>query len=179
MLLAAVVLMSVFAMAALVDGVWFHLVAFRLFARPESRVEHLLHTVRAALFPVIIALLFLKPNLWAAVTVIAIDFAVELADEISERGSRANIGGLSTPEYVVHAIAIAARAAGVALALAANAAMIPPIVRMVAMAMIAGGIVNAAVHVVVLVPSVARAFPDHVGHAQPRVGETGGDEKVV
>jgi len=176
---AAVVLLSVFALAALIDAVLFHLFENRLFARAESRYEHLLHTIHAALFPVIIALLFLSPHFWAAAAVIALDFVVELLDVICERASRASLGGLSTPEYAVHAIGIGSFAAGVALALAARPAVIPPTIRMFAIAMIAGGTVMTALHVAVLIPSVARAFPDDVGHACSGVGEAGGDEKVV
>ena len=179
LLSAAAVLLSLFALAALVDAIWFHLFANRLFARPESRYEHLLHTIHAALFPVIIALLFLKPAFWPAVVVIAIDFAVELLDVICERRSRASLGGLSTPEYVVHAIGIGSFAAGVALALAAKPAAASQIVRMFAWAMISGGVAMTALHVAVLIPSVARAFPDDVGHARLRVGEPRRDEKVV
>jgi hypothetical protein len=179
LLFAAAVLMSLFALAALVDAIWFHLFANRLFARAESRYEHVLHTIHAGLFPVIIALLFLRPAFWPAVAVIALDFAVELLDVICERDSRASLGGLSTPEYAVHAIGIGSFAAGFALALAARPAAIPPMIRMFAIAMIAGGVVMTALHVAVLIPSVARAFPDDVGHAHPGVGEAGGDEKVV
>ena len=156
---AAAVLLSLFALAALVDAIWFHLLTNRLFARPESRYEHVLHTIHAALFPVIIALLFLKPAFWAAVAVIAVDLVVELLDVICERASRAALGGLSTPEYVVHAIGIGSFAAGVALALAAQPAAITPVSRMFAFAMIAGGTAMTALHVAVLIPAVARAFP--------------------
>jgi hypothetical protein len=178
LLTAAAVLLSLFALAGLVDAVWFHLFAHRLFARAGSRYEHVLHTIHAGLFPVIIALLFLKPVFGAAVSVIAIDLAVELMDIVCERGSRATLGGLSTAEYAVHAIAIGAFAAGVALALAAKEET-TALIRMWAIAMIAGGIAMTAVHVAVLIPSVGRAFPDHIRDAGTRVGEAGGDEKVV
>ena len=47
--LSALLLIAFYALS-LVDGLYFHLYAFRLHARPETRREHWAHTGRALLF---------------------------------------------------------------------------------------------------------------------------------
>lgn len=157
---AAAILLSIFALAALVDGVWFHGFAQRLFARTESRYEHLLHTIRAALFPAIVLLLLRPDAVWAAAIVVAIDFGVEVLDVICERESRASLGGLPTAEYLTHVVAIGSRAAAVALAFAAKAVgePVPAAVHLFALGMAGVGAGIAALHAVFILPAVQGIF---------------------
>jgi hypothetical protein len=124
MFTAALVCLEIFALVAMIDGLWFHLIKYQLFIRPESRYEHRLHTIHAVFFPFLVYLLFLRQVsglfLWMTVALVATDFAVEMMDVVCERASRASIGGLSTPEYATHVVAITSRVAAFTLALASR-----------------------------------------------------------
>lgn len=58
--------------------------------------------------------------LWAGVLFLAAEQVIEIWDVLDERDSRASLGGLSSTEYAAHVVAITARTAAVALALAAK-----------------------------------------------------------
>ena len=121
---AATVLLMLFGVVAAVDGLYLHLWKYRLYARPESRREHKLHTAQGILFIPVIFFLFYQDfggwALWAGVLFLAAEQVVEILDVLDERDSRASLGGLSSTEYALHAVAITARTAAVALALAAK-----------------------------------------------------------
>ena len=124
MLIAAAVLFALHTLVATIDGAYFHLYKYRLYARPDSVVEHFTHTLRAVTMT-IAALVFFAFNvggllLWAAVGVIVIDIAIETWDVLIEKKSRAGIGGLSPAEYLSHAHAIFLYAGAYALVLAAK-----------------------------------------------------------
>jgi hypothetical protein len=105
-----------------VDGVYFHLRRFELFAQAESRSEHLVHTVRAILLLPTIALLYLlEPAgtlLLVAALVIVADGAALFADLLIEQRSRVRLGGIPHAEYVIHVLANGLHAVSLALALA-------------------------------------------------------------
>jgi hypothetical protein len=121
---AAAVLLAVFATLAAVDGVYIHLWRLRLHARPETRREHWLHTMRALLFPPVLVGIFAMPTaglLLAGVLVIAVaDLAFGLWDVAIERESRAVLGGRGSVEYVVHVAVTMVHSGALALALAAR-----------------------------------------------------------
>ena len=121
---AATVFLMIFGVVAAVDGLYLHLWKYRLYARPESLREHKLHTAQGALFAPVVFLLFYQDFgglvLWAGVLFLAFEQVVEILDVLDERDSRASLGGLSSTEYALHAVAITARTAAVALALAAK-----------------------------------------------------------
>jgi hypothetical protein len=123
---ASTILLVVFVLLSLVDGLYIHLWRLRLFARPESYREHLWHTARAILFAPAVLLLFAAPTaglaLWAGIALFALDEVVEMLDVLAERASRASLGGLSSAEYAVHVVLVTLRAAAVALALASRPA---------------------------------------------------------
>ena len=121
---AATALLMLFGVVAAVDGLYLHLWKYRLYARPESRREHRLHTAQGILFIPVIFFLFYQDfggwALWTGVLFLAFEQVVEILDVLDERDSRASLGGLSSTEYALHAVAITARTAAVALALAAK-----------------------------------------------------------
>ena len=121
---AATVFLMIFGGVAAVDGLYLHLWKYRLYARPESRRGHKLHTAQGALFVLVVFFLFYQDfgglALWAGVLFLALEQVVEILDVLDERDSRASLGGLSSTEYALHAVAITARTAAVALALAAK-----------------------------------------------------------
>lgn len=95
-----------FGLLGFIDGFYLHIWRFRLYAQPESRFEHLTHTARAILFPLIAFFLFLYPNepgyyQWGLLLVL-IDLVVLMADAWSEKDSRAFMGGLPRWEYILH-----------------------------------------------------------------------------
>jgi hypothetical protein len=123
---AACILIELFAMVAMTDGVYYHLWKFRLYTRPESIVEHVTHTIHALFFGPIVFLLFAYnfggALLWLAVAVVALDFANESWDILIEKNSRASLGGLPPLEYLSHAVAITLRTAAIALVFSAKPA---------------------------------------------------------
>jgi hypothetical protein len=119
---AAAIFLVLFSMVAAIDGLYFHLWKYRLYARPESLYEHKLHMARAFLFVPIVYFLFYRnfggPALWLGVFFIAVDLVIEMLDVLDENKSRAKIGGLSSTEYAIHVFATTLRTACIALALA-------------------------------------------------------------
>lgn len=117
---ASTVALVVFLILASVDGLYLHLWRYRLHTREASRYEHRLHTLTAVLFAATFCALFLRETggvlLWTGVVLVAVDALVALLDMRSEADSRADLGGLSNGEYVLHMFIMAAR--GVSLALA-------------------------------------------------------------
>ncbi len=120
----AALLLLVFAVLAAYDGVYVHLVALRLPARPASYVEHLWHTASAILFVPVAALLFVEPPhgaaLWIGVTAAVAMYVVEIFDVRAEKASRADLGGLSRAELAVHVGAFVTRTLALILVVGAR-----------------------------------------------------------
>ena len=119
-------LFAAFTLGA-VDGVYFHLQRYRLFAHPESRGEHALHTVRALLVLPPLTLLYLAEPaglyLWIAAVCIAADQVALALDVRAEATSRRRFGGLSAAEYQIHIAANGLHSVALALALASRPAL--------------------------------------------------------
>jgi hypothetical protein len=115
------VLTAAFTLGA-VDGVYFHLQRFRLFAQADSRYEHCLHTLRALLaLPTLILLYLVEPTgapLYLAAAAVAADQVLLVLDLVAERTSRIKMGGVPHAEYMIHVVANGLHAVAVALALA-------------------------------------------------------------
>lgn len=121
---AATVCLMLFSLVAGFDGIYFHLYKYKLYARQDSFYEHKMHTISAVLFIPVVYFLF-GANfsgllLWLGVLFILAESYIEIADVLSEKDSRASLGGLSSGEYATHVVAITLRAAAIALALAAK-----------------------------------------------------------
>ncbi len=123
LLVSLVPLFGAFGLGA-IDGLYFHLRRYRLFAHPESRYEHALHTVRAILVLPPLTLLYLADAagwyLWAAAACIALDQVALVLDLRAEATSRGRFGGLSAAEYQIHVGANGLHAVALALALASR-----------------------------------------------------------
>jgi hypothetical protein len=123
LLVSVVPLFAAFLLGA-VDGVYFHLRRYRLFAFPESRAEHVLHTARAFLALPPMALLYLADAaglcLWTAAASIAVDQVMLALDLRAEATSRRRFGGLSPAEYQIHVAANGLHGVALALALASR-----------------------------------------------------------
>lgn len=120
----ATILLCVYAAIAFIDGIIIHLCALGLHATPETRGEHALHSVRAALFAAALPLLFVFEVsgwlLWLGVGLILIDFGIGFWDAWIERDARAKMGGLGRAEYVVHVAASVIHGAMASLAIASR-----------------------------------------------------------
>ena len=183
---AAAAALAVFLVLAAVDGIYLHLWRYRLHARSASRYEHRLHTVTAVLFAATLPALFLWETggvlLWMGVALVAADLAVSIVDMLSERDSRAELGGLSTGEYVLHMLIMSARGAALALVLAARPAAawaldaqwvvgpVPPLAAAVAGQALPGAVAMAGLHVWLCTETGVRAFEAFRGRAQAALG---------
>jgi len=119
---AAVGCLVAFGVLGSFDGVYFHLMKFRLHEHAEALVEHLLHALRGVCFTPIAYLFYVIPSggrlLWLGLAVVAADLCVEVCDILVEKKSREKLGGISPPESVVHVLATGARMASLAFILA-------------------------------------------------------------
>src|SRR5262245_9008086 len=104
--LTATALLVVFTTLASIDGLYFHLYRYRLYARPESRYEHWLHTLQSVLFVPQVALLFIwAPRgafLWLNLLIFLTALGGEVLDVLCEEASRKELGGLLRSEYLLH-----------------------------------------------------------------------------
>jgi hypothetical protein len=114
-------------------------------------------------FVPIVLIIYVAPTagalLWLGVAFIAADAALALIDVLSERDSRASLGGLSSFEYAIHVIATTAHSGSIALVLASRPAeawswsapstigAYPPMIEQMAIGMIPVSAVVAIVHV--------------------------------
>ena len=172
-LLTACVLLTLFAGLAFYDGLYLHLLRYRLYARPESRTEHILHTIRALLFPPLLYFLYLSPGPVGFLVGIALVLADVLtlgADAYLEKDSRAFMGGLPRWEYILHLFVNGLHFASIAVwlllkvRLAATGPAIVPVLpatngyqllTSLAWNLLPGAVVLGIVHLLLLVPAVA------------------------
>jgi hypothetical protein len=110
--------LALFCVLGVFDGLYFHMLRFKLHARAESRTEHLIHTVRAFVF-VPIAILFFAydtkgPALLAGLFIVVADLGLEIVDILIEKKSRETIGGISSAESAIHVFASSFRMAALA-----------------------------------------------------------------
>src|SRR4030095_17082819 len=101
LLVSVAPLLAAFLLGA-IDGLYFHLRRYRLFAFPDSRGEHLLHTVRAFLVLPPAALLYLADAaglyLWSHAAAIVLDQLMLALDLREEATSRRRFRGLQPAE---------------------------------------------------------------------------------
>jgi len=88
--------LTIFALLGVYDGFYLHLVKYKLYDHKESKFEHLIHTVRTLLFPLILYFLFLGQNevsLYLGLVFVVLDIIALGVDAYSEEESRAFMGG--------------------------------------------------------------------------------------
>lgn len=155
-------ILSLFLWLSVFDGLYYHLWKFRLQEREDSKFEHITHTLRAVLFiPTTILIYWVGMKgllLWAAILVLALDLITEIVDVLSERASRAQLGGLPSGEYLVHIMLTTLRVTALVLAFAALppeawslnslAAITPPdFAKLIAMQALPGAVLVAGLHI--------------------------------
>jgi len=121
---AAAICFVVHGLVGSVDGAYFHLQKYKLHTRAESLFEHQLHTCRAGFLCLTALLLFTLNSggwlLWLAVLILVADLIALVWDVWIERQSRATLGGLTSPEYLIHVLASILHATSITLALASK-----------------------------------------------------------
>lgn len=104
--LISTILLTSFAILAVIDGFYLHIFKYQLFNHPESKFEHLTHTIRAILFPLIVYFLFISQNCQTSFSLgilfVFLDIVVLGIDAYVEKDSRAFMGGLPRWEYILH-----------------------------------------------------------------------------
>lgn len=114
MKILACVFLFLFLNLATLDGIYLHLYKYKLYARKDSKKEHLIHSVNSFFFPWSVYLIFLDQfqgvYLWLGVLINAISFVIEYIDIFEEKRSRASLGGLASYEYAMHMAMSALRA---------------------------------------------------------------------
>lgn len=104
--LISTILLLAFALLAIIDGFYLHIFKYQLFNHKESNFEHLTHTIRAILFPLIVYFLFITQNcltcFYIGVLFVVIDIIVLGIDAFAEKDSRSFMGGLPRWEYILH-----------------------------------------------------------------------------
>jgi hypothetical protein len=121
---AAVLLFWGYGAIGTFDVLYYHFYRFRLYERPECFQEHLLHTANVLVTPMIVAGLYIGVTgghaLWLGTGFAVTQLIVLLWDVVVEPDSRARLGGLPAPEYVIHIVVCMMHAASLALVLASR-----------------------------------------------------------
>ena len=119
--LIASILLAAFALLGLIDGVYLHLIKYKLFQHSSSKTEHLTHSARGLFFPLIVYFLFVNQSEWSFYTGLAfvvLDILVLGMDAYLEKDSRVFMGGLPRWEYILHLFANGFHFAAIAVFLA-------------------------------------------------------------
>jgi hypothetical protein len=100
------ILLSAFAVLAVIDGFYLHIFKCQLFNHKESEFEHKTHTARAILFPLIVFTLFIMQNnntcFYLGILFVLLDVLTLAIDAFVEKDSRTFMGGLPRWEYILH-----------------------------------------------------------------------------
>ncbi|AWW29405.1 hypothetical protein DN752_04180 [Echinicola strongylocentroti] len=104
-IITTLILLILFALLATYDGLYLHLVKYRLYEHADSRFEHITHTVRAILFPLTLIFFYLSRGdlfFYIGLVLILLDILALGIDAYSEKESRNFMGGLPQREYILH-----------------------------------------------------------------------------
>jgi len=99
------VLLVCFGLLGIFDSLYLHILKYRLYNHPESKTEHLTHTVRTILFLVILYYLYIRTDnisFYIGLGFVLLDILVLGMDAFLEHDSRRFMGGLPRWEYIIH-----------------------------------------------------------------------------
>lgn len=100
------ILLCLFALLAIYDGFYLHILKFELHRQKESQMEHLTHSLRALIFPAMVYFLFVlqdsSTGFYMGVFLILADLIILGLDAYMEKDSRLFMGGLPRWEYILH-----------------------------------------------------------------------------
>ena len=168
------ILLVLFALLALYDGFYLHILKYQLQNQVQSKNEHLTHSLRALLFPAIVYFLFLKQDcvisFYLGLTFVVIDLIVLGIDAYIEKDSRAFMGGLPRWEYILHLFVngfhFASIAVFISLKLQLNKegiTIVPNfysyqnfyVFKLIALNILPGAILIGLIHILVIIPETA------------------------
>lgn len=118
-----IILLSLFVILGVYDGFYLHIFKYKLYDHKESKKEHLTHTIRSILFPLILYCFYLASGeIWFVVGLIllTIDIIVTVVDTYMEGDSRTFMGGLPRGEYIIHLLTNGFHFAAIAVFLVAK-----------------------------------------------------------
>ena len=169
--LISTLLLTAFAILALIDGFYLHLIKYQLFNHAESQFEHLTHTIRAFFFPLIVYFLFLPQNclpcFCIGISFVLLDILVLGIDAWVEKDSRTFMGGLPRWEYILHLFVNGFHFASIAVFLAIKMTFVAndlvivqdlsgeknyAIFQMVVKNLIPGAVILAVLHILTILP---------------------------
>lgn len=120
--LISIILLLLFSVLAFFDGIYLHLLKYRLHAIPDSKFEHLTHTLRAFLFVGVVYTMYMNLEnnflFYFGIIFVVLDLIVLFIDAFVEKDSRNFMGGLPRWEYIIHLFVNGFHFAGIALLLA-------------------------------------------------------------
>lgn len=115
----SLILLVAFSFLSFIDGVYIHLIHYRLHENKDSKKEHFLHSLRALFFLLTLVFVFYFESsgywLLGACFIVFIDYIIESADMFEEKKSRSLLGGLSSFEYWLHGTLIMLRSLSLGL----------------------------------------------------------------
>ncbi|MBL9100873.1 MAG: hypothetical protein JNL82_07940 [Myxococcales bacterium] len=153
----SLVIFTTFLFVAAIDGFYYHLHKFRLWAHPDTWAEHVFHTARAVLTPPILWALYVAkgPSLALAAMLVGLDVVATVLDVRAEPDSRRRFGGLPRGEFLVHVVATLLHVAALATAFTAgwlgDEVPTTPAFGVLAYALVLGSSVAAVQHVALAV----------------------------
>ena len=110
-----------FVLLGAFDGVYFHMIKYKLYQHPPARFEHQLHTFRGVIFLPITLIFFVWNSagmlLWLGLFFLFVDFIAEIIDILIEKEARKDLGGISPFESVIHVTATGFRMASLGIIL--------------------------------------------------------------
>ena len=112
-MLIATVSLGIFLLLGAIDGLYFHLIKFKLYLHAESRREHTIHCFRAlVLIPYAYAFFFEQLKgalLFLGIAAFLLDLGLEIIDVLEEQSARKIFGGLHAPECLIHILGSSAK----------------------------------------------------------------------
>lgn len=168
-----IVLLSLFAILGMYDGFYLHIFKYELYAHRESRNEHLTHTIRGILFPIILYSCYIATSpawFYFGMLVLLIDIIVTIVDAYMEKDSRTFMGGLPRWEYIIHLLVNGFHFASIAVFMVIKVRMTPMGITLVdnfdsvgnyamfqwlVVNLIPGAILMAVLHIVVAISTTA------------------------
>ncbi|AUN99687.1 hypothetical protein DOM21_02365 [Bacteriovorax stolpii] len=112
-------ILLIFSILSFVDGVYIHLLHYRLQEQTASKYEHYLHSLRALLFFLILLFIYYFRSsgiwLWIGCFFILFDYIIESIDMFAEKESRQELGGLPSFEYWLHGTLVMLRSLSLGL----------------------------------------------------------------
>jgi hypothetical protein len=168
-------LILIFALLAVFDGLYLHILKYELHRHTESKQEHFTHTLRAAIFPAMVYFLFVVQDstisFYLGISLVLIDIIVLGIDAYMEKDSRIFMNGLPRWEYILHLFVNGFHFASIfvflvlKLQITDSGLVITPnfyafnnfeIFQFIALNLIPGSILIAIIHILLIIPKTAK-----------------------